>query len=109
MKTFASVLLGSSLLFGCSQEKFETKTMSWDTGSRFYTNQSLEIFTKEGPIQTNVDSLDQAANIVGQYGWELVNADVENGEKVYHMKRKAQKDGGFFLMPNIHIPGNTEK
>jgi hypothetical protein len=100
IKTFALVLFGSFPLFGCSQEKFETKTMSWDS-SLLYTNQNLIIFAKGGPIQINVDSLDQAANIVGQYGWELVNSDVENGEKVYHMKRREQKDGEFSLTPNI--------
>jgi hypothetical protein len=103
MKISTSFLVGSFLLFGCSQEKFETKTMSWDTKSLFYTNQNLEIFAKGGPIQTNVDSLDQAANILGQYGWELASTGVENGETVYHMKRRAQKTGDFFLMPNVHI------
>ncbi|MGD0206367.1 MAG: hypothetical protein ABSC89_02005 [Verrucomicrobiota bacterium] len=103
MKTQIAIFLASLLLFGCSQEKFETKTMSWDTKSLFYTNQNLVIFAKGGPIQTNVDSLDQAANILGQYGWEFVNSDTENGEKVYHMKRRAQKTGDFYLSPNVHL------
>jgi hypothetical protein len=91
------------LTCGCEQQKFETKTISWDTKSLFYTNQNLVIFAKEGPIQTNVDSLDQAANILGQYGWEFVNSDTENGEKVYHMKRRVQKTGEFYLSPNVHL------
>ena len=65
-----------------------------------FTNANLVVFAKGGPIQTNVDSLDEAANIVGQYGWELVNTGVENGDKVYYMKRRAQKYGDFFLTPN---------
>jgi hypothetical protein len=54
-------------------------------------------------LSTNVDSLDQAANIVGKYGWELVSTETVNGETIYHMKRKAQRNGQFVLAPN-NIP-----
>jgi len=100
MKTLAFTLCGLFLLCGCS-EKFQTKTMEWDTSNLLYTNQNLVIYASSGPIQTNVDSLDQAANILGQYGWEFVNSDTEGDKQVYHMKRQARKECDFFLIPNI--------
>jgi hypothetical protein len=99
IKTIAPVMLCSVLLLGCSQE-YETQEMRWDTSSLLYTNQTLTVFGSS-MISTNVDSLDQAANIIGKFGWELVNTEAVNGETVYHMKRKAQRNGEFALTPNI--------
>jgi hypothetical protein len=115
MKTIASILVGSILLLGCSRQssqpvnpaeiKYETKTMEWreesDTMRALgFTNHALIIFftDKTKNIATNVDSLDQAANILGQYGWEFASSDVKGDRTVYHMKRQARKDGRFELV-----------
>jgi hypothetical protein len=111
MKTFVSILLGSILLLGCSQQaskqqqeiKYQTgKLESWPY--KDFTNYALQISfaDKTKDIQTNVDSLDQAANILGQYGWELVSSETANGHETYHMKRQMRDDGcGFYFGPNL--------
>ena len=64
------------------------------------TNHTLIIkFTDRQNILTNVGSLDQAASILGQYGWEFVSSESSGDETVYHMKRQARKDGDFDLVP----------
>ncbi len=67
----------------------------WD----YETDHTLIIYdSKSLPmLYTNVGSLDDAANFLGQYGWEYVNSESHQGEKIYHMKRKAQVGGTFFL------------
>jgi hypothetical protein len=99
MKAFIVALTAAILVCGCDHEKFENQKMTW-YGS-FSTNAMLIIYAKGGPIQTNVDSLDQAANILGQYGWEFVNTGVEDGDKVFYMKRHVQKYGSFSLTPIV--------
>jgi PBP1b-binding outer membrane lipoprotein LpoB len=110
MKTFASILLGSLLLFGCSRQdsskqgvKYQTEKLeSWPY--KDFTNYALQISfaDKAKNIQTNVDSLDQAANILGQYGWELVSSETANDHETYHMKRQMRDDGcGFYFGPNL--------
>jgi hypothetical protein len=109
MKVFVSILFCTVLLFGCSKPpteiKYETKTMDWmkeNDAVRMLglTNHTLIIhFSDKKDILTNVDSLDQAANILGEYGWEFVSSEVNDGTTVYHMKRQASKDGGFDLVP----------
>jgi hypothetical protein len=101
MKTFIAILASAFLICGCGQAKFESGQLSWSLDAVLYTNQNLIIFAKGGPIQTNVDSLDQAENILGQYGWELASTDVENGDRVYHMKRRQQEYGRFYLIPKL--------
>jgi len=112
MKTFASILVGSALLLGCSQHevKYQTGTLEWEEDSAILSsfgasNHTLIIYStiKTQNIYTNVDSLDQAANILGQYGWELVSSESVNDRKTYHMKRQVQEgdDGQFKL---VHMP-----
>ncbi|MGA2240895.1 MAG: hypothetical protein ABSH11_02505 [Verrucomicrobiota bacterium] len=107
MKTFASMLLGSILLFGCSQQapkqqqeiKYQTgKLASWPY--KDFTNYALLITfaDKTKNIQTNVDSLEQAANVLGQYGWELVSSETVNNCETYHMKRQTREDGCTFVL-----------
>lgn len=50
-------------------------------------------------MQTNISSFEQAANILGQFGWELVSSETVDGNRVYHLKRQKQPDGKFFFFP----------
>ena len=50
-------------------------------------------------IVTNVASIQEALNILGQYGWELVQVEPDNGGKIYHVKRIEQPQGKFFCYP----------
>lgn len=50
-------------------------------------------------IVTNVASIQEALNIIGQYGWELVQVEPDNGGKIYHVKRIEQPLGKFFCYP----------
>jgi hypothetical protein len=100
MKTFTLTLFILIVITGCS-EKIQNATMSWDTDGLVYKNQTLNIFCDSGPIQTNVDSLDEAASILGQYGWEFVSSETQNGEETYHMKRQARTDCTFVLCPIV--------
>jgi len=101
------MLLGSILLFGCSQQapkqqqeiKYQTgKLASWPY--KDFTNYALLITfaDKTKNIQTNVDSLEQAANVLGQYGWELVSSETVNNCETYHMKRQTREDGCTFVL-----------
>jgi hypothetical protein len=110
-KTFASIFLSSVLLLGCSRPaeiKYQTGTLeSWRWNN--FTNYVLLVTfaDKTQSFRTNVDTLDQAANILGQYGWELVNSETVGGREVYHLKRQARSDGcDFVLSPNIDASRN---
>jgi hypothetical protein len=107
MKKSVAIFCGAFVICGCRQNKYETQEMTWY--GDISTNMHLIVSGKDGVLETNVDSLDQAANIVGQYGWEFVNSDVENGDQVYHMKRRIPKDamyGTFSLTANITEPSS---
>ena len=115
MKTFVLILFGSILLLGCSRQspkppqeiKYETMSMDWaeedDTArSLGFTNHCLLVMTKTS-TETNsaaidVSSLDDAANILGRYGWELVSTETKGNPGIYHMKRQVREDGKKFIL-----------
>lgn len=103
MKTIVTILSFAIFVFGCGREtgreKFEVAKMTWR--SDVSTNSQLIIYDANGgKLKTTVDSLDEAANLLGQHGWEFVSTDVEGGNRVYYMRRHSQKDGEFVLIPN---------
>ncbi|MGA3267080.1 MAG: hypothetical protein ABSE16_09680 [Verrucomicrobiota bacterium] len=106
-KTFASIFLSSVLLLGCSRPaeiKYQTGTLeSWRWNN--FTNYTLFVNCTYSHFQTNVDTLDQAANILGQYGWELVNSETVGGREVYHLKRQIRDGDGcdFIFTPNVDL------
>jgi dissimilatory sulfite reductase (desulfoviridin) alpha/beta subunit len=112
MKTACIILAVAALLCGCNKPaapaatepaKYETGTIAmWDSDSMRdlgYTHHTLMIWTKSGIIKTNVETLDHAANILGQYGWELVSAATDGHQEIYHLKRQSQAKGQFSLSP----------
>ena len=66
------------------------------------TNHCVIIRTVTGSttnvVQTNVDSLDQAANILGQYGWQLVSTGTKNDTASWHLQRQVREDGKTFML-----------
>jgi PBP1b-binding outer membrane lipoprotein LpoB len=111
MKTFASILIGSVFLIGCSRQatkqpetKYETLTLNWENEipDGDLTNHCVIIRTVTSSatnvVQTNVDSLDQAANILGQYGWGFVSTEIKNDTKSYHLQRQVREDGKTFML-----------
>lgn len=98
MKIHIAILCAVSLMCGCGEEKIENGEMTWFNG--LGKQGSLTISTGRDMIETNVDSLEQASGILGQHGWEFVSANTdENGNEVYHMKRRAKDEGWFSLLP----------
>jgi hypothetical protein len=105
-------ILGCSLfLLGCSRqkppqadEKFETLTVAWqsEVPSAGITNHCLFIWTvansKTNVEQLDVNSLDQAGNILGKYGWKLVSTDSAGSVPSWHFERRARDDGKIFTL-----------
>jgi hypothetical protein len=107
MKRIAAAFVGCLLVCGCSHHDgatFQTLTMDWqpDIPDAGLTNHCLIIRTftsaSSGTEQTNVDSLDEAANILGKYGWQLVSTENKGDIKSYHMSRLAREDGKTFTL-----------
>jgi hypothetical protein len=89
MKFLASAIFATCVLCGCGQEnKFQTASISWWPGA---TNLELTISANNAQITTNIDSLEQGANILGQYGWQLVSVTGDSdANRVFYMKRRYQ-------------------
>jgi hypothetical protein len=104
MKTHIAILCAAFVVCGCGQatqkqpvhangnqnsERFEFAKMYWTHGA---TNGTLLIRTKASLVQTNVSTLEYAADIVGQYGWEFVQRYDDGTHEIFCMKRRAQTD-----------------
>lgn len=70
-KQLALFAVCAGLLAGCGKT-YQVGTLEWVDLTKTNT---LAVFTTHGPITTNVTSVEQAANILGQYGWEVVARD----------------------------------
>ena len=111
MKTFVSILLGLVMLAGCSRHssqpvevKYETITLTWLSDTAIEPNHSLVIRTVTATATnldaTDVSTLDQAANMLGQYGWKLVSTETKGNWDTWHMQRQDRGDGKqFYLLP----------
>jgi hypothetical protein len=105
-------ILAAALLCGCKPStppppaKYETGSMTMynsDTMATLgYSHYTLNICNKSGNIETNVATLDRAANILGQYGWEFVSSSIDRMGETYHLKRQAQADGYYFYLSTEH-------
>lgn len=90
MKTLSSLMLAAVLLAGCDKP-YQAGRLEWSDLTKTNT---LAIFTTHGPISTNVTSVEQAANILGQYGWEVVSSDP--GGRAMTLKRRG--NGNQFVL-----------
>ncbi|HTR40109.1 MAG TPA: hypothetical protein VMH87_00650 [Pseudomonadales bacterium] len=91
MKASAIIFFGmvAALLCGCSQEKSQVGSMIWPGDA---TNCQLSVIVNHAVITTNVDSLEQAANILGQYGWQFTSAGTSGGDREFFMTRQYHSD-----------------
>lgn len=90
------MLSGALIVCGCEKapEKWETQKLAWPYNpitDEYYDQAYLIVIANGERIQTNVTSLDTAANYLGQYGWEVAAV----GNHVYYLKRHPQSDGLF--------------
>lgn len=112
MKKLLCLTLAAALLCSCRKEavseheqkpptQYETESISmWDSETMHtlgYTNYTLLIFERESTLKKEVVSLDAAANILGQYGWEFISSENEGHRETYHLKRQYQIYGTFDL------------
>jgi hypothetical protein len=101
MKTLAPILAATFLICGCNQkmpDKWESGIIEWNQS--LFPKQELSITTGIGQVKAEIFLPDQALNLLGQYGWELVIVTSENGKEVFYLKRHPQKYGGFTMTPN---------
>ena len=101
--------MAAALLCGCAkpekavQLKFQAGHLEWWTDDELRTfgktNLSLLVFAPDGLMETNVESLDEAADILGQYGWEFTGAQFKGNHEIYYMRRQATNDCKFSLLP----------
>jgi len=104
MKILASILIGLVLLSGCSKPpkdvKYETMKLDWFNDAAIVPNHCLVITTKTGAATKveaiDVATIDQAAEILGQYGWKFVSSETDGYSKIYHMQRQSPGDGKKF-------------
>jgi hypothetical protein len=113
MKNYISILCTSLMVCGCGQEnqshsgqangnqnseRFEFSEMYWVHGA---TNGTMLIQTDTGQVQTNVSTLDYAADIAGQYGWEFVQKYDDGTHEIFYMKRRSQTYGMISLISDL--------
>ncbi|HEX3889409.1 MAG TPA: hypothetical protein VHX90_01045 [Verrucomicrobiae bacterium] len=92
------------VLVGCSRrEPQQTKTrfeaakldllIQNDTTIQLgWTNNCLVYQTKTNPVATDIYSLQQATEILGQYGWQFVSSESDGTHEYYHLQRQVQSD-----------------
>jgi hypothetical protein len=105
----SSAIAMTFLLCGCEQTQSPQYEFAKMEVENDYTNFMLMISTNasDGYTETtnlgSVTALEQAANIVGQYGWEFVGAGTEDGDMTYYFKRKEHPSsvgGEFMFLPD---------
>jgi hypothetical protein len=122
MKIFPLLCAMGFVLAGCSRQaassadkKYESITLEWqsempDVG---LTNHCLIVRTMASAgtslEQKDVSSLDDAANVLGQYGWKLVSSDSKGDDQIYHMERQSRDDGKTFSLILYNAAWNTNK
>jgi hypothetical protein len=108
MKNCIAILCTALLFCGCGQNSQPQNTQIqkqqpeiWDFEevtwyqSLYNTNAQLVIFTENGTVTNEVISLEDVAQCLGKYGWEVIQVGSENGDKVYYMKRHSKLYGQF--------------
>ena len=106
MKTLAAIFFAACLLSGCGQDKSQTVSLAWWNG---YTNLSLTITAPNVQVITNVDTLEQAANILGQYGWQTVSVTGnDDASRVMYLKRLYRGNDNCIvaLVPPVQVSTN---
>lgn len=98
MKSVAAVTVMLLLLCGCGQQKSQVGTMIWPGDA---TNCQLSLVIKGSVLTTNVTSLNQASDFLGQYGWQFASENTDGGNRAFYMKRQYKGDdvSTFALMP----------
>lgn len=86
MKHLAAIIIAAFLLCGCGRDHFQTQSFAWWNGC---TNLQLNIIYKSVYTKTNVDTLEQAVNILGQYGWQLTSVTGDNdANRIMYLQRR---------------------
>jgi hypothetical protein len=110
MKLAIIYLAAICLITGCGKQsapspipQFEAASLEFHSADKMrvlkYDHYRLLYDVGRQQMQTNIVRFEQAANILGAYGWELVNAETVQGGTIYHLKRQKQADGHFFFWP----------
>lgn len=116
-----------ALLFGCSRHsdttrhpdtsepvaKYESAKLDWaiqnhTTVELGLTNNCLVYVAKGQTVATDVYSLQQATEMLGQYGWQFVSSDSDNTFEHYHLQRQVHGDKTDGYMPII-FPGTAKE
>lgn len=111
MKSTITILLLAAVCCACGPkeakplppQKFQSATLRESSKQEqdFLKELNYQLVIDGDRIQivTNVASIRQALNVLGQYGWELVQVEPDNGGKIYHVKRIQQPTGNFICYP----------